>query len=163
MKNIIAHLGFFLRSHHILASDFFFAFEGSWRNVCTSPQLKLQKKEEEEEAETCFALSRCSSGEGMALTFKAFLAASASDRLSKLTNPTGWGEKEDRTKRKKHCLGQKSESAFLSEWQKHVLFLYTVYIFSFLIRVNSFLLRLFLSCPVYETVVTWGEIEKKGE
>lgn len=31
----------------------------------------------------------------MTLTFKAFLAASASDRLSKLTNPTGWG---DRTK-----------------------------------------------------------------
>lgn len=30
----------------------------------------------------------------VALTFRAFLAASASDRLSKLTNPTGWGDKK---------------------------------------------------------------------
>lgn len=38
---------------------------------------------------------------GMTLTFKAFLAASASDRLSKLTNPTGWGDKETEQKNKK--------------------------------------------------------------
>ena len=36
--------------------------------------------------------------EGMTLTFKAFLAASASDRLSKLTNPTGWGDKKTEQK-----------------------------------------------------------------
>lgn len=33
------------------------------------------------------------------LTFKAFLAASASDRLSKLTNPTGWGDKKTEQKK----------------------------------------------------------------
>lgn len=36
---------------------------------------------------------------GMTLTFKAFLAASASDRLSKLTNPTGWGDKKTEQKK----------------------------------------------------------------
>lgn len=37
--------------------------------------------------------------EGVTLTFKAFLAASASDRLSKLTNPTGWGDRKTEQKK----------------------------------------------------------------
>lgn len=35
------------------------------------------------------------------LTFKAFFAASASERLSKLTKPTGWRKKENKKKKKK--------------------------------------------------------------
>ena len=43
----------------------------------------------------------------MTLTFKAFLAASASDRLSKLTKPTGWGDKKTE---------QKKETWFMAEY-----------------------------------------------
>lgn len=51
-------------------------------------------------------LERSTKG-GMTLTFKAFLAASASDRLSKLTNPTGWGDKKTE---------QKEETWFKAEY-----------------------------------------------
>ena len=39
----------------------------------------------------------------LTLTFNAFFAASAPDRLSKVTNPTGWKTKDRRIKTNRHA------------------------------------------------------------
>lgn len=101
-------------------------------------------------------------GEGMTLTFKAFLAASASDRLSKLTNPTGWGDKETEQKKrakKNNKTWLKAENwVCISVWVTKTrcsFFIYLYIYISFLIILNSLL----LSCPVYKNCGSrgWGE------
>lgn len=91
--------------------------------------------------------------EGMTLTFKAFLAASASDRLSKLTNPTGWGDKE--TEQKKETWFKAENWVGISVWVTKTCFYIYIYIyFNILAYPTPYLSASLSLSPVYKTIAT---------